>query len=64
MRGIAARDHVEPVPTMRGIRTAELVRAIQEAEERVWELDAERIDFEAMSEEELERCIARGRRAR
>ncbi len=43
---------------------AELVRAIQEAEERVWGLDAERIDFEAMSEEELERCIARGRRAR
>jgi hypothetical protein len=43
---------------------AELLRAIQEAEERVWELDAERIDFEAMSEEELERCIARGRRAR
>jgi hypothetical protein len=43
---------------------AELVRAIQEAEERVWELDAERIDFEAMSVEELERCIARGRRAR
>ena len=43
---------------------AELVRAIQEAEERVWGLDAERIDFEAMSVEELERCIARGRRAR
>jgi hypothetical protein len=43
---------------------AELVRGIQEAEERVWGLDAERIDFEAMSIEELERCIARGRRAR
>jgi hypothetical protein len=43
---------------------AEVVRAIQEGETLVWELDADRIDFEAMSDQELKRFIARGHRAR
>ncbi len=43
--------------------TAELVREIQDGEARVLGLDADRIDFEGMSEAELER-VARGGRVR
>ncbi len=43
--------------------TAELVREIQNGEARVLGLDADRIDFDAMSDAELER-VARGGRVR
>jgi hypothetical protein len=42
---------------------AELLRAVQDAEARVLGLDADRTDYDSMSDEDLER-IVRGRRAR